>query len=202
MFSTQLVEYLKKTHEEKRSLNPNIRKQYDFQIREKVKKASSHFNLLLSSHSDDQLKKIFSDERHALSELIKDFNKRIMPPEYFKAHEELKHEFFHSPKLLQAQIRSLKGGFDEYEGRAQSLKDFINEQGLKEKYISEYLQRLRADQMERLKKHGLPDEEIADMLNQDWENKMSDSIWGDKKAKGGEKNEEQVGRGTDNPSAN
>jgi hypothetical protein len=62
MLSNALIAYLKKTNEEKQELKPNIRKQYDFQIREKVVEAISHLNLLLSSHSEEQLKKIFTED--------------------------------------------------------------------------------------------------------------------------------------------
>ncbi len=64
MFSAKLIEYLKSTNEEKQALDLNLRKQYDFQIREKVEEAISHFKLMISSHSEDQLKKIFNDDQN------------------------------------------------------------------------------------------------------------------------------------------
>lgn len=73
MLSNKLIEYLKSTNEAKQALDPNSRKQYDFQIRAKVAEAISHLSLLLSSHSEEQLKKIFSGDR--ILELLKTVNK-------------------------------------------------------------------------------------------------------------------------------
>jgi len=80
MLSTRLKEYLESTNEQKQALDPNFRKQYDFQIREKVKEALDDFNLLLSSHSEDQLKKIFSDE--SIDNLFKIQEKAIAVSDY------------------------------------------------------------------------------------------------------------------------
>lgn len=115
----------------------------------------------------------------ALSEFIKDLNKNIMSPEDIEAHERLKSEFFHSPEILQDQMDDLKHELDTRKGVIEGLRRFIKEQELKEKYISDYIQGVKADQVERFKRLGRTDEEISDTFDEAWENKMRESIWPD-----------------------
>lgn len=84
MLSIKLREYLKDTKEKKQALDPNLRKQYDFQIRRKVEEAMSDFLLLISSHSEDQLEKIFTDE---IVEAIFKLREKAMATWYLKGIE-------------------------------------------------------------------------------------------------------------------